>query len=144
MNSLAMDGLIISGFPRAASACPRSVRQLGQGGREACRPVAATAVSGRAVAGFRACAIPAGLVAGASPPHAGVLLETTLTFVLTILISAASLLRGRPTRRPARLAVEIETAPFQVLQNLRSGRVTGYVVWMMVGLAVLAGLLKSG
>ncbi|MGH8125676.1 MAG: hypothetical protein ACREPK_07505, partial [Rhodanobacteraceae bacterium] len=77
-------------------------------------------------------------MAGASPPHAGVLLETTLTFVLTILISAASLLRGRPTRRPARLAVEIETAPFQVLQNLRSGRVTGYVVWMMVGLAVLA------
>jgi hypothetical protein len=30
-------------------------------------------------------------------------------------------------------------APFRALQVLHSGRVTDYVVWMMVGLAVLAG-----
>jgi hypothetical protein len=40
--------------------------------------------------------------------------------------------------------VEAETAPFYALHVLHSGRVTDYVVWMMVGLAVLAGWLKFG
>jgi hypothetical protein len=35
-----------------------------------------------------------------------------------------------------------ETAPFYALHVLHSGRVTDYVVWMMVEMAVLAGWLK--
>jgi hypothetical protein len=40
------------------------------------------------------------------------------------------------------VASEIEKLPFRALQTLHSGRVTDYVVWMMVGLATLAVLAK--
>jgi multicomponent Na+:H+ antiporter subunit D len=86
----------------------------------------------------------AGLVAVASTTEGGGMLAAAITFALTILIPALSLLRRRPLRRFARLAAQIETAPFRALQTLHSGRVTDYVVWMMVGLAVLAGLLRFG
>ncbi len=82
------------------------------------------------------------LVAGTLPSATSDVTATVLIFALTLLIPAASLLRHRPTRKPARIAAEIETAPFQWLQILHSGRVTDYVAWMMVGLAVLAGFLK--
>ena len=85
-----------------------------------------------------------GLVARVIPHEGGGTLAAAITFALTILIPAASLLRRRPTSRPARVAAEIETAPFQALHILHSGRVTDYVVWMMVGLAVLAGWLRFG
>ncbi|MGH8115696.1 MAG: complex I subunit 5 family protein [Rhodanobacteraceae bacterium] len=85
-----------------------------------------------------------GLVAG-TPSAAGAgTLAAMLTIALTILLPAASLLRRRPTRRLARILAKIETAPFQALQDLHSGRVTDYLVWTMVGLAVLAGLVKFG
>ncbi len=86
----------------------------------------------------------AGLVAVASTTEGGGMLAAAITFALTILIPALSLLRRRALRRFARLAAQIETAPFRALQTLHSGRVTDYVVWMMVGLAVLAGLLRFG
>lgn len=85
-----------------------------------------------------------GLVTVASPRAAGGLWATVLTVALTILLPAASLLRRRPTRPRARALAEIEAAPFQLLQDLHSGRVTDYVVWMVVGLAVLVGLLRFG
>ena len=85
-----------------------------------------------------------GLVAHPATHEGDGALAAALTFTLTLLIPAASLLRRRPTRRFARRASEIETAPFHALHLLHSGRVTDYVVWMMVGLAVLAGLLKFG
>ncbi|MGH8189874.1 MAG: complex I subunit 5 family protein [Rhodanobacteraceae bacterium] len=86
----------------------------------------------------------AALVSGRSSPSGGAEIATAITFALTILIPAASLLRQRPTRKLARLAAGVEAAPFKALQILHSGRVTDYVVWMMVGLAVLAGVLKFG
>jgi multicomponent Na+:H+ antiporter subunit D len=85
-----------------------------------------------------------GLVSRVIPHEGGGTLAAAITFALTILIPAASLLRGRAMSRGARLAAEAEMAPFRALQVLHSGRVTDYVVWMMVGLAVLAGGLGFG
>lgn len=85
-----------------------------------------------------------GLVTHLTTHEGGGTLAAAITFALTLLIPAASLLRRRPTSRTARVAAEIETAPFQALHILHSGRVTDYVVWMMVGLAVLAGWLRFG
>lgn len=85
-----------------------------------------------------------GLVPGAFPSSKSGMLVAATTFALTILIPAASLLRRRPTSRVARLVAGVEAAPFKAMQILHSGRVTDYVAWMMVGLAVLAGWLKFG
>ncbi|HET8553246.1 MAG TPA: proton-conducting transporter membrane subunit [Rhodanobacteraceae bacterium] len=85
-----------------------------------------------------------GLVPGKFPPPKSGMLLAAITFALTILIPAASLLRRRPTRWIARRIARFEAAPFKAMQILHSGRVTDYVVWMMVGLAVLAGWLKFG
>ncbi len=85
-----------------------------------------------------------GLVTVASAPAGGGTLVAGLAFALTILLPAASLLRRRATRRLARAMARMEAAPFHALQDLHSGRVADYVVWMMVGLALLAGLLKFG
>ncbi len=85
-----------------------------------------------------------GLLSGGSPPAGSSPWGPALTFALTILIPAVSLLRPRPTRRLARMAARVEAAPFKALQTLHSGRVTDYVAWMMVGLAVLVGLLRFG
>lgn len=86
----------------------------------------------------------AGLVPGQFPPPQSDMLEAAMTFALTIIIPAISLLRRRPTRWIARRMAGIEAVPFKAMQILHSGRVTDYVVWMMVGLAVLAGWLKFG
>ncbi|HET7307569.1 MAG TPA: proton-conducting transporter membrane subunit [Gammaproteobacteria bacterium] len=83
-----------------------------------------------------------GLVSATSPSAGGGTLIAAITFALTIAIPAVSLLRKRATRRLARVVSDIEKAPFRALQTLHSGRVTDYVVWMMVGLATLAALMQ--
>jgi multicomponent Na+:H+ antiporter subunit D len=83
-----------------------------------------------------------GLVNAASTPPGGGTLIAGITFALTVLIPAVSLLRRRATRQLARLASKIERMPFRALQSLHSGRITDYVVWMMVGLAALAILMR--
>lgn len=84
-----------------------------------------------------------GLVSAPAAPSGGGTLMSAITFALTIAIPAASLLRRRATRRWARLASEIEAMPLRALEILHSGRVTDYVVWMTVGLAVLAVLVRQ-
>ncbi len=86
----------------------------------------------------------AALVPGGLPPPKDGTLVTMTTFALTLLVPAASLLRRRPTRHVARRMAKIEMAPFKAMQTLHSGRVTDYVAWMMVGLAILAGWLHFG
>ncbi|HET7570242.1 MAG TPA: proton-conducting transporter membrane subunit [Gammaproteobacteria bacterium] len=81
------------------------------------------------------------LVSTTPTPSEGGAVVSAIIFALTILIPAASLLRRRATHRLARLAAGIEAMPLRALQTLHSGRVTDYVVWMMVGLATLAGLI---
>ncbi|HET8551944.1 MAG TPA: proton-conducting transporter membrane subunit [Gammaproteobacteria bacterium] len=83
-----------------------------------------------------------GLISKTAEPSGGGTIMTAIAFALTILIPAASLLRQRATRRWARVAARIETLPFRALHRLHSGRVTDYIVWMMVGLAVMASVLR--
>lgn len=70
------------------------------------------------------------------------MLISAVTFALTIAIAAASLFRRRATQKLARLLASIGAAPFRALQTLHSGRVADYVVWMVIGLAVLAALIR--
>lgn len=83
-----------------------------------------------------------GLISATSAPSGSGALMSAISFALTIAIPAASLLRRRATRRWARLASGIGAMPFRALEKLHSGRVTDYVVWMMVGLAVLSVLMR--
>jgi multicomponent Na+:H+ antiporter subunit D len=75
-------------------------------------------------------------------PTAGV----TATYgpvLLTLGIVLSSILRQRPTRAISRRLYRLELLPFRILQFLHCGLIGDYVVWIIVGLAILIFAVQS-
>lgn len=70
-------------------------------------------------------------------PEPGLSAISFAPMVLTLLLFAVALIRQRPTRRVARRLVRLELLPVRGLQFIHSGLVGDYVIWMVVGLAIL-------
>ncbi|HLH91981.1 MAG TPA: proton-conducting transporter membrane subunit [Xanthobacteraceae bacterium] len=65
-----------------------------------------------------------------------------LPIALTLVLALLSAVRRRPVRPFPRSLVRLELFPFRALRFLHSGLVADYVAWMIVGFAILAGMLS--